>query len=154
MAKSRVEGASALMRTIRLLPETAREELGDALFLIGQRLLGRAKAGTPVKTGRLRNALSSKVARKSLNLRLGLVTKSAQRKFFYGYILDSGRRARTAKVTRRTAGGVSSYAMRVRGISRARYDIVFDRRRDLQTNEIPELRNVLDRVLGRAARGE
>lgn len=151
---SRMTGARDLRRTLRRLPERARTELAEALTDIGRRLLAQARGETPVKSGRLRNLLSFKVAAKTLKLRLGLVTKRAQRDGSYGYILDAGRRAQSVRATRRKpSGGVSTYAMRVRGISPERYNFVFGRRRDLKNSKIPELRNVLDRVLGDAARG-
>jgi hypothetical protein len=117
-------------------------------------LLGRAKAEAPVRTGGLRAALNFRVAAKTLQLRLGLLTKRVQKKYFYGYILDVGRKARTRPARRRNASGkISTYVVRVRGISPQRYDFVFGRRRDLKQNEIPELRNVLHKVLTRAAQG-
>lgn len=151
---SRMTGASQLKRTLRRIPEVARIELADALTAIGRRLLARAKGEVPVRTGKLRGLLGFKVAAKTLKLRLGLVTKRAQRDGFYGYILDAGRRAQTVRAKkRRQDGSVSTYAMRVRGIGRERYNFVFGRARELKQTEIPELRKVLERVLGRAAGG-
>jgi hypothetical protein len=150
MARSRVKGAAQMKRTLRRLPEEAREELADTMTVIGNRLLGRARAEVPVRTGRLRSLLAARVLPRSLQLKLGLVTRGTQRKGFYGYILDAGRRARTVKAKRRTG---TVYTLRVRGISSSRYDFVFGRRRDFLRNELDTLRQALNRVLGRVARG-
>jgi hypothetical protein len=149
-----VKGAASLRRLLRRLPDVARQELGNELTDIGQRLLGRAKAEVPVRTGALRAALGVRVAVKSLQLRLGLVKKADKRRFFYGYILDQGRKAQVVKAKRRRKdGSYSTYDMNVGAIAPSRYEFVFGRRRDFRENEIPQLRTVLDRVLARAAQG-
>lgn len=143
---SAVRGAASLRRLLRRLPDASRQALGDELRAIGERLTARAKAETPVRTGRLRAALGFRVAVKTLQLRLGLVKKADRRRFFYGYILDQGRRAKAGK-------SKSGRNYRVTAIPSTRYEFVFGRRRDFQQNEIPRLRTVLDRVLEQAARG-
>lgn len=147
---SRVQGAGNLRKLLRRLPDAARKELAEEFTSIGARLLARAKAETPVRFGRLRNALSFRVAAKTLVLRLGLLTKRARRSNFYGYILDQGRAAKTVKIRRGPRKGAT---MRIRAIGQEQYNFVFGRRRDLQQNELPKLRRVLDRVLSRAAEG-
>lgn len=142
-----------MRRLLRRLPDVAREELGSEFTAIGARMLGRARAEAPSKSGRLRRALNVKVAIKTLQLRLGLITKANQRGSFYGYILDAGRRARTVTAKRRTATGISTYALRVRGIPRSRYDFVFGRMKDFRRNELPKLRAVFDRIMRRTAMG-
>lgn len=141
-----VKGAASLRRLLRKLPDASRQALGDELKAIGDRLLARAKAETPVRTGALRAALGVRVAVKTLQLRLGLVRKADRNRFFYGYILDHGRRARsgTTKSGRKWA---------VSAIAPSRYEFVFGRRRDLRDNELPKLRAALERELERAARG-
>ncbi len=156
MARSRVKGAASLRRTLKALPEASREELADTMNVIAFRLLGKAKAEVPVRTGKLRGLLSAKVLVKSLSLKLGLVTKRTQRQGFYGFILDQGRKAQTVQAKRRNraTGTVSTYSLRVKGIARTRYNFVFGRIKDFRQNELPRLRDALERVLGRAARGE
>jgi hypothetical protein len=154
MARSAVKGAASLRRLLRRLPDASREELAIEFNAIGSRLLGRARAETPSRLGRLRAALDFKVLPKTLILRLGLITPKIRKRYFYGYILDKGRRARTVQVQRKNKNGsVSSYALRVRGIDRERYNFVFGRRADLLENELPKLREVLNRVLRRASAG-
>jgi len=149
-----VKGVASLRRLLRRLPDAARMELSDELQAIGKRLTTRAKAETPVKTGRLRAAINFKATVKGLQLRIGLVKKADRKRFFYGYILDAGRKAQTVKAKRRKAdGSYSTYNMRIKAIDPSRYEFVFGRRKDFQQNEIPKLRSVLDRVLTTAARG-
>lgn len=143
---SAVKGAASLRRLLRRLPDASRQELGEELKAIGDRQLAKAKAETPVRTGALRAALAVRVAVKTLQLRIGLVRKVDRSRFFYGYILDQGRKAQSGK-------SKSGRNWAVSGISAGRYEFVFGRRRDIQQNEIPKLRTALDRVLERAARG-
>ncbi len=150
-----MKGASQLRRTLKRLPEFVTREVAEELRGSGQRLLFKAKTEAPHRTGALSAALAVKVSDKALTLKIGLITKAKRRKFFYGWILDKGRRARTVTVKRRLkAGGVTTYSARVRGISSSRYDFVFGRRQDFKTNELPRIRSALERALARAARGQ
>lgn len=149
-----VKGVASLRRLLRKLPDEARKELSDELQEIGKRLTATAKAETPVRTGKLKAAINFKATVKGLQLRLGLIKKADSRRFFYGYILDAGRKAQVAKAKRRKADGTySQYSVNVKAIPSSRYEFVFGRRRDFQQNEIPKLRTVLDRVLSNASRG-
>lgn len=149
-----VKGVTSLRRLLRRLPDEARKELGNELQAIGERLTARAKAETPVKTGGLKSAIGFKALAKSLQLRIGLVKKADRKRYFYGYILDAGRKAQVVKAKRRKADGTySTYNMRISAINKSRYEFVFGRRADFRENEIPKLRTVLDRVLTNAARG-
>ena len=143
---SGVKGTASLRRLLRRLPDASRQALGDELKAIGERLLGRAKAETPVRTGRLRAGLGFTVAVKTLQLRLGLVKKADRRRFFYGYILDQGRKAKT---------GVSKSGRRwaVSAIAPSRSEFVFGRRKDFQQNELAAMRKALERELIKASRG-
>lgn len=150
MGKSKVKGASSLRRLFRRLPDAAREEMATFLGGAGARLAGRARAETPRKTGELASKIGFKLAAKTLMLRIGLITKRDQRDYFYGYILDEGRRARRVRITRGPRAGAT---MNIPGISRERYNFVFGRRQDFVSNELPKFRSVMDRILLRAAQG-
>jgi hypothetical protein len=143
-ARSRVKGASSLRRVLRRMPDVSRDNLADAFEAGGRRLLARAKAEAPSRSGQLRGALDLKVARKSLVMRIGLLTKRLQRNFFYGYILDIGRKAKTVTIRRGPRKGAR---MRIKGIARDRYDFIFGRRRDFVARELPPLRNALEASL-------
>lgn len=152
MARSRVEGAPQLRRALRNLEPDVREHLADKLRSVGQRLLARAKMLTPTRPGGggLRNALTYKVAPASLTLSLGLVTKGAQRAFFYGYILDAGRKAKTVTIKRGPRAGST---MRIKAIGVNRYNFVFGRRRDFIEEGVPELTKAVHEALDDFARG-
>lgn len=111
-----------------------------------------AQAGAPVRTGRLRAAISARVYPKQLRLRVGLLTKGDRRRFFYGYILEVGRKAQTVRARRRTGGGVTSYAYRVSPISAGRYDMVQGRaRRSIRALIYNPANELFDRALRKLA---
>lgn len=149
--KSRVKGAASTRRLIRRLPDAARAEMAEFLDASGKVLLGRAKAETPTRSGRLRAALRFRLLKNAnLEFKLGLITKAAQRRFFYGYILDNGRKAQRARVRR---GPRAGSFVNVRAISRERYNFVFGRRQDFRDNFLPKIRLVWEGILRRAASG-
>jgi hypothetical protein len=150
MALNRVKGASQLRRTLRRLPNDTQAELGSTFTAVAQRLGLAAKAETPVRSGRLRGLIGAKALVKSLRINVGLLTRGANRDGFYGYILDAGRRAQTVRAKRRTG---TSYALRVKGISRQRYNFVSGRLRDFLRTDLPKVRDAISRGLSRAARG-
>lgn len=151
--RSQVKGAAQLRRRLRQMPDFVRADVADAMLASGQRLAARARAEAPRKSGGLASALSWRLAAKTLRLRIGLVTKATRRKFFYGYILDQGRKAQTVQVKRRTKSGVSVYSMRVRPIARTRYEFVFNRVKDFRTNELPHIRRALEKALRQVSAG-
>lgn len=151
---SGVRGAASLRRALNAADPAVRDELGGEMAGITARLLGRAHAETPVRTGFLRGLIKARFLPKTLKIRLGLLTKGDQRKGFYGYILDQGRKAKTVKARRRNAdGSVTVYMMRIRSISRERYNFVFGRRADFMANELPRMREAVQRALRRVAKG-
>lgn len=142
--RSQVKGASSLRRALRQMPDATRDHVADALQDAGRNLLVRAKAETPLRSGKLRAALSMKVARRTLVLRVGLLTKKAQRDLFYGYILDVGRKGKTVTISRGPRKGAR---MRIRPIPRTRYDFVLGRGRDFRRSELPRVRRALEFAL-------
>lgn len=152
--RSRVVGASRVRKLLRRLPETMRAEIITALQGIGPKLLGRARGEAPRKTGALASALTFKVYPRTLRLRLGLLTKRLNSDYFYGHILEVGRKAQTKTVRRRTSNGVIQYALRVSPISPGRYDMVGGRTKTFAKNLIrPLLSRIYDRALRKAASG-
>ena len=97
---SRLQGAQRLRRLLRGLPDGLRDELGAILQQTGDELLAQMEADVPTRTGRLRRALRLVLSAKALRLRVGLVGKVANRKLFYGRIVNFGRRAQTVRVYR------------------------------------------------------
>jgi hypothetical protein len=100
---------------------------------------------------------------KTLALRVGLMGKDrisktknrAQIDLFYGRILEYGRKAQTVLVKRRTKkGGRVAYHLRVKPISRNRYDFVAGRAMSFATSKIrPTLKTIWERALFRASSG-
>lgn len=151
MARPRIIGVASTKRLIRRLPAAANEEMRDVLTTSGQIMLARAKAEAPVRTGGLRNALAFKLLKgAALTLKLGLLTKRTKRRFFYGYILDNGRKAQRVRARRR---GGTPYYINVRAIDPERYNFVFGQRRYFRENILPKVRTVWESILKRAASG-
>lgn len=152
--KSRVIGAGKVRKLLRRLPETFRDEIVSALQGLGPKLLGRARAEAPRRSGALAAALAFKVYPRTLRLRMGLLSKRLGRDHFYGHILEVGRKAQTVNVKRRTSNGVIEYALRVSPISPGRYDMVGGRTKTFAKNLIrPLLSRIYDRALRKAASG-
>jgi hypothetical protein len=151
MSNRRIRGDKAFRRLLRNIDPSARVELGDTLDRIAPRLRNLVKLRTPSRTGALSRGIQSRVLRRSLKLRVGLLTKGARGKLFYGYIVHWGRKGRTVTAKRRTKNGVSSYAMRVRAMParkfvRGAYPIM---REEIQR----ETQGLWEKILTRAASG-
>lgn len=153
-SKSRVVGASKVRKLLRRLPDKMREEIVSALNEAGPKLLGRARGEAPRRSGALASALAFKVYPRTLRLRLGLLTKRLNRDYFYGHILEVGRKAQTKTVRRRTSNGVIQYALRISPISPGRYDMVGGRTKSFAKNLLrPLLARIYERALRKAASG-
>lgn len=100
--RSRVKGAASLRRLLRNMPDALRDEMIEQILIpSGNELLRSMRAAAPVgATGRLRQGLAMKVLRKSLKMRVGYLTKAMNRKLFYGWIIEWGRKAKTVIVVR------------------------------------------------------
>jgi len=86
--RSRVKGIISFRRLLRRLPESANKTLAGFLGEVGPALAGFMRTIFPNRTGALDAGIVSKLAAKSLRLRVGLVTKRSARTLFYGHILD------------------------------------------------------------------
>lgn len=134
-SKPDIRGLQRTRRLLKQLPEAVRAEIVKVMEDNAPAALAFARANTPRKTGALANALRVKVYARSLSLKLGLLTKGAKRDFFYGNILDRGRRPHTVTVRRggrqvsrgRVVSALQTYTMKVKAIPAARFDIVFGR---------------------------
>lgn len=173
-SRQRVQGLQHYKRLMRNLDPAARQELGQEWNIIADRLLAQAKAEVPVRTGGLRAALDKRVTiRGGMILRIGLFGPNKTR-YFYGWILDQGRKAQRAIVRHRrkdfigprpfyskigprpnlalNSDGTIRY-VNVRAIDRERYNFVFGRRKDFYFNYLPRLRGIWTRIIERASRG-
>lgn len=147
------------IRVRRLLqnigPEAEREIL-QAYQRRAPAILAYARGEVPQRSGRLRAALAFKIFPKTLRLRIGLLTKRIQKKFFYAHILEQGRRAQVVKVRRRrpVSGGVAVYIMRIRAISKDRYDFVRGRTEQFMQRTLgDDMRGILGKALKRLSAG-
>ncbi|MBB5684294.1 hypothetical protein [Sphingobium boeckii] len=151
--RSRTKGGKTFRRLMKNIPASAREEFADVLELSGRDLAGVMRARVRRRTGALGRGVKWKVLRKSLKLRVGVLgSPRARGKLFYGYILNWGRKAQTAKANRRTqSGAVSSYLMRVS--ARAGDRSITGAGSYLLPVLNKRLASVWERILGAAARG-
>lgn len=94
--RSQLKGVASTRKLLRQIPPAAKEDMATILAGAAPALLAAMEADAPAKTGALRAALDVKLLRKSLRLRIGLVSAATNRKFFYGRILEFGRKANTA----------------------------------------------------------
>jgi hypothetical protein len=134
-SKPNIKGLQRTRGLLKRLPDAVRAEINQVFEDKAPAALAFARASTPRKTGALANALRVKTFARSLSLKLGLLTKGDRRDFFYGNILDRGRRPQTVTVRRgnrqvsggRVVSALQTYTMKVKAIPAARYDIVFGR---------------------------
>lgn len=110
--RSRLRGDRNFRKILKQLPSSAQDEMGDILEASGIELLAEMRRDVPVASGALKAGLSSKLLRKTLRLRVGLIgTPRGRAKLFYGFIVELGRKARTVTIKRGPQAGAR---MRVR----------------------------------------
>jgi hypothetical protein len=152
--KRGLKGAGQVRRMLRQMPDAVQTEIVDLYRRTEAPALAIARGGAPVRTGALRAALGTKILPRSLRFQVGLIGKRVSREFFYGRILEVGRKAKTVSVRRSTSQGVSAYALRVSAIPAVRYDIVQGRARArIRQLIVDPLQNLWDKALRRAALG-
>lgn len=126
--RAKWKGRAKLKKLLQRLPDTVRTEIAKLFDEKAPAALAFSRANTPKRTGALAAALRVKVYPKRLALRLGLMGKADNTRFFYGRILDRGRRPQTVKAKRTSASGaVTQYTIRVGALPAARFDIVYGR---------------------------
>ena len=150
------KGRARVVRLLKRTPETVRADILGVLNTAAPMALAAARASTPRKRGALANALKVKVFPKTLKMNLGLLNKADNRAFYYGRILDRGRKAQTVKVKRRTqSGSYINYALRVKALPAARFDIVYGRVSAYARNLVgASAREVFTRALGKIGGGD
>ena len=157
----KLHGAARARRMLKELGPAIEAEMVEELKRLAPMVEAEMKASIPVKTGGLRSAITSKVYPKTLRMRVGLLTKKAKRAYFYGWILERGRRARSVLVRRgprkyargRIVEAEQTYNLKVSPISRDKYDFIFGAtRRRIQALTKKSLNRVYERALRRASR--
>ena len=154
-----IKGLQRARRLLKRLPDSVRTEIAQLFQDSAPAALAFARANTPRKTGALAAALRVKVYVRSLRMNLGLLSKGDRRDFFYGNILERGRRPQTVTVRRggrqvsrgRVVSALQTYKMRVKALPAAKYDIVLGRVRAYVLNLIgPPLRQIFTKALQNA----
>lgn len=150
--RRRVRGDRAFRKLLVRLPDSIRHELIVDLHVGGAEILAVQRADAPKRTGALAQALSKRVFPRTVRLRVGLIGRPVNRRFFYAKIFQWGRKAQTVNARRRSAGGVSSYQMRVRAIA-AQPFVRSSRVAAIRDKIASGVRRFWSRVLTRAATG-
>lgn len=156
-ARSQLQGVAGVRKLIRQLPTAVKEEMADELQAIAPDYLAAVKAFTPVaktahrpgyEPGALRDAITAKVLRTSLRLRVGLIGRRANREFFYGRIIEFGRKHKTVTIKR---GPRAGHKLEVQ--ARKGFHFLFYRRERLKTKLQQRLNPLFDHALARASQG-
>lgn len=145
-------------RLLKRLPGDVERQMLLVLKTEAPAISQHQKQQAPVRTGRLRAALSYRVNEKALRAEFGLIGRKINRKLFYAWILEVGRRGGPAKRTtqrRLKNGGLSrKFRVNVRAIPKERFDFVFGRAKVFAKERIvPKFRRIFERALGAATRG-
>jgi hypothetical protein len=146
--RSQLQGVASVRKLIRQLPSAVKDEMADILVDVSPDFLGAAKADAPVRTGALRDALGAKVLKASLRLRVGLLGKRTNADFFYGRIVEFGRKAQTVVIKRGPRAGAK---MQVRAIQPRHF--VFAKRANLRERLNNRLGSVWEHALAHAGAG-
>jgi hypothetical protein len=155
--RSTIKGAASFRRLLRRLPDGANARLLALLNEAGPVLAGFMRSALPVLAhpkrdrvpGALRASISWRVTPKSLNLKVGQLSKKDLP--FYGHILDVGRKAKTVRVTRVSRRGGAPYNLRVRPL--AGLHVTARTKAGFVNRFIPEYRQLMDQVLADASQG-
>lgn len=116
--RRRIRGDRAFKKLLRQLPAAARAEMVVSLEQGGRTILAVERADAPQATGATRAALSMRVLRGALQLKVGLVGRPLNRRLFYARIIEKGRKGGVVRAARRLKSGIISfYDLRVRARS-------------------------------------
>ena len=118
----RTKGLRRTRRLLKAIDPVARQEITNILDVGTTKARNLAKLRAPVRKQRLAAGITSKVLKRSLKGRVGLLTKKTAGDLFYGHILNKGRKGGEARVNRIRQGKRQSYTVKVRAIA-AKYFI-------------------------------
>lgn len=155
--KSQLQGVASVRKLLRNMPASVKNEMADTLVDIAPEYLAAVKADTPVATrarvpghklGSLRDAITAKVLRSSLRLRVGLLGRKKLLDLFYGRIVELGRKSKTVTIKRGPRAGAK---MRIR--ERAPQHFVYKARPELRTRLNNRLNSFWEHALQHAGEG-
>lgn len=112
MARRRVRGDRAFRRILRKLDPAVREEIVLMYDEGGDQILAMQRADATV-SGRVRSALSKRILRGGLQLKVGLVGRPVNRRLWWSRVIEKGRKASIEDATRITRGKLTRYRIRV-----------------------------------------
>lgn len=147
--RRRVRGDRSFRRILKRLPEVIKSEMLEMLDETGDAILAQQRQDVAVRTGALRAALSKRLYRGLVRVRVGLIGKPVNRRLFYAKWVESGRGAKTVQAKRRTG---TRYTLRV-GPMRARPFIRSKRTEQIRDTMAGKLKGYWQRVLTRASQG-
>lgn len=81
---------SSLRKKIKRLEPEARQGIKDAMTEVADEILDEAKSRVPVDTGTLKKKLTRQVSRDGMSAKVGVRTKAAKRKAYYGKFIELG----------------------------------------------------------------
>ena len=154
-SRSTIKGAVSFRRMLRALPDSANTRLvvflsdsGPVIAVTMQDQLPVLKSPVPNRTpGAARASITWKVTPKTLNLKVGQLTKRSI--VFYAHILDVGRKGGNVKVTR----GRRSYPNGINVRAMSPLNIVRATRRSFRLETLNGYRSLMNDILADAARG-
>jgi hypothetical protein len=145
LPKRYVRGDRAFGRLIKQLPVAVSDDIRQQMNATGRSVLALQRRRAPMRSGMLQAGLSYSVTPKRLSLKVGLVGKAANRKLFYGWFVEQGRKGGGRGVKRKSpkyAAGVGAMPPRhfvyIAGLLQQIY---------------PVFRSMWDRALVKAASG-
>lgn len=153
--RSTIKGAASFKRLLRRLPDSANQRIVQFLNDAGPPLAAAMKARIPMlakprpnrTAGAARNSITWKVTPKTLNLKVGELTKRDA--VFYAHILDVGRKAQNVRVTR--GSKVYPNGINVRAL-KPLY-IVSNTRVAFRSDSLPGYKTLITDILRNASEG-
>jgi hypothetical protein len=137
-----VRGDRSFTRLLKQMPDTVADELRTELGKTGRSVLALQRRRAPFRTGALQAGLSYAVTPKRLSLKIGLVGKAINRRLFYGWFVQWGRKGGGRGVKRKSA----KYAAGVGKMPPHPFVFIAGLREQIY----PAYRNIWDRVLRKA----
>lgn len=110
--KRRIRGDRAFKKLLVRMPEAIRQEVVELLEETGTEIAAMQRADAT--SSRARAAISARVLRGALQLKVGLVGRPLNRRLWWTRIIEKGRKGSTEAAVRRTRSGrISRYNIRV-----------------------------------------
>ena len=149
--RSHVIGARAFRKLLSRVPAAARDDIVEMFEEAGDQIAANAKSDSPSR--RVAGAITKRVSRASLRLRVGLIGAPLNRRLFFARILEKGRKAQNVRARRRSKSGkVTTYRMNVR-VMPARPFVYTARNEAIRDSMGGRIGKFWERVISRAAAG-